>query len=302
MECKRCVECSDSGNEEQMMFCDRCDRGYHVFCVGLKKIPQGNWDCPLCAPQATRSKRRGSSTISRRRAGENHRKRPRKTRKRGISVAYDDSNDEDSVQRKLPEITSSNGNDPKQNTGAISEDGDRVAVPEQEVQSKARPRRKQRSRMIIDDGLLTTSSDEASLTQGSLDSARLAIRRKQGDINIPRRRGRPRKSEQTESDAETTRSSQPSKSSKPRPSRNTKVSYSPPPEEATEDFLTISGPPCEVTESKKETESKRNQPPPSFVGSAGDVSMSETTGKETGEVESVLTSEDSVSSEKVVPI
>lgn len=30
------------------MFCDRCDRGYHTFCVGVKTIPTGRWDCPTC--------------------------------------------------------------------------------------------------------------------------------------------------------------------------------------------------------------------------------------------------------------
>nr|CDQ06538.1 Bm8215 [Brugia malayi] len=28
-----------------MMFCDRCDRGYHTFCVGLSTPPNGNWIC-----------------------------------------------------------------------------------------------------------------------------------------------------------------------------------------------------------------------------------------------------------------
>ncbi|CAH8555381.1 unnamed protein product [Heterobilharzia americana] len=48
LECKRCMECNDSGQEDQMMFCDRCDRGYHAFCVGLGRIPNGKWECLLC--------------------------------------------------------------------------------------------------------------------------------------------------------------------------------------------------------------------------------------------------------------
>lgn len=84
IECKKCAKCMDPGNEastcqtcfirlllfsllrsdvlinnmltvgylsimqEQMMFCDRCDRGYHTFCVGVKTIPTGRWDCPTC--------------------------------------------------------------------------------------------------------------------------------------------------------------------------------------------------------------------------------------------------------------
>jgi hypothetical protein len=26
-----------------MLLCDRCDDGYHTFCVGLEDIPQGEW-------------------------------------------------------------------------------------------------------------------------------------------------------------------------------------------------------------------------------------------------------------------
>ncbi|KAK2159355.1 hypothetical protein LSH36_154g04002 [Paralvinella palmiformis] len=50
MECKTCVKCKDAQDEENMMFCDHCDRGYHTFCVGLKAIPPGRWECPSCVP------------------------------------------------------------------------------------------------------------------------------------------------------------------------------------------------------------------------------------------------------------
>ncbi|EDV24241.1 uncharacterized protein TRIADDRAFT_26973 [Trichoplax adhaerens] len=48
MDCKTCTACSDPYDEDKMMFCDRCDRGYHTFCVGLDSIPSGNWICPSC--------------------------------------------------------------------------------------------------------------------------------------------------------------------------------------------------------------------------------------------------------------
>ncbi|CAH8850532.1 unnamed protein product [Trichobilharzia szidati] len=57
LECKRCVECNDSGQEDQMMFCDRCDRGYHAFCVGLGRIPNGKWECLLCEALPTPAKK-----------------------------------------------------------------------------------------------------------------------------------------------------------------------------------------------------------------------------------------------------
>lgn len=50
MDCKTCTSCSDPYDEDKMMFCDRCDRGYHTFCVGLDNIPSGNWICPSCTP------------------------------------------------------------------------------------------------------------------------------------------------------------------------------------------------------------------------------------------------------------
>ncbi|XP_041353041.1 dentin sialophosphoprotein-like [Gigantopelta aegis] len=59
MECKTCVECLDPFDEDKMMFCDRCDRGYHTFCVGLKAIPTGRWECRSCKGTDTPKSRRG---------------------------------------------------------------------------------------------------------------------------------------------------------------------------------------------------------------------------------------------------
>ena len=39
--------------QDQMMFCDRCDRGYHTFCVGLRAIPDGHWQCEKYCKEAT---------------------------------------------------------------------------------------------------------------------------------------------------------------------------------------------------------------------------------------------------------
>merc|ERR1712062_550452 len=48
IECKVCSICSRSVNEEQILFCDRCDRGYHTFCVAMRAIPKGIWTCRIC--------------------------------------------------------------------------------------------------------------------------------------------------------------------------------------------------------------------------------------------------------------
>ncbi|KAF2076287.1 hypothetical protein CYY_002402 [Polysphondylium violaceum] len=50
IDCKVCESCNDSGNEEKMLFCDVCDKGYHTFCLNppLNKPPTGGWKCSVC--------------------------------------------------------------------------------------------------------------------------------------------------------------------------------------------------------------------------------------------------------------
>ena len=42
-----------------MMFCDRCDRGYHSYCAGLDAIPDGSWQCSACDPATSVKMKRG---------------------------------------------------------------------------------------------------------------------------------------------------------------------------------------------------------------------------------------------------
>lgn len=50
MECKTCEICCEKGDDSQIMFCDRCDRGWHLYCLDppLSKPPRGKWICPSC--------------------------------------------------------------------------------------------------------------------------------------------------------------------------------------------------------------------------------------------------------------
>ncbi|KAM5163174.1 PHD finger protein 10 isoform 2-T2 [Mantella aurantiaca] len=57
MECKTCIICSQPHHEEDMMFCDHCDRGYHTFCVGLGVLPTGPWICDCCQNVSTTPKK-----------------------------------------------------------------------------------------------------------------------------------------------------------------------------------------------------------------------------------------------------
>ena len=40
--------CKDPGGEEEMVFCDHCDRGYHTFCLSMQGIPEGMYMCIHC--------------------------------------------------------------------------------------------------------------------------------------------------------------------------------------------------------------------------------------------------------------
>ncbi|KAJ3194283.1 hypothetical protein HK101_003091, partial [Irineochytrium annulatum] len=44
----RCMVCGECDHEDTMLLCDICDLGYHLFCIGLETIPQGDWFCNEC--------------------------------------------------------------------------------------------------------------------------------------------------------------------------------------------------------------------------------------------------------------
>ncbi|PNF34754.1 hypothetical protein B7P43_G05065 [Cryptotermes secundus] len=50
IECKCCSICGTSDNDDQLLFCDDCDRGYHMYCLAppLSSPPEGSWSCRLC--------------------------------------------------------------------------------------------------------------------------------------------------------------------------------------------------------------------------------------------------------------
>ena len=64
MDCKSCNRCGQPHDEEQMMFCDKCDRGYHTYCAGLSSIPEGHWVCALCAICASCGTKKPSENAS----------------------------------------------------------------------------------------------------------------------------------------------------------------------------------------------------------------------------------------------
>ncbi|XP_036381400.1 histone acetyltransferase KAT6B-like isoform X3 [Megalops cyprinoides] len=54
IECKTCSSCRIQGkNADEMLFCDSCDRGFHMECCDppLSRMPKGMWICQVCRPK-----------------------------------------------------------------------------------------------------------------------------------------------------------------------------------------------------------------------------------------------------------
>ncbi|XP_016949471.1 supporter of activation of yellow protein isoform X2 [Drosophila biarmipes] len=46
--CKCCIKCRSTQRPGKMLYCEQCDRGYHIYCLGLKTVPDGRWSCERC--------------------------------------------------------------------------------------------------------------------------------------------------------------------------------------------------------------------------------------------------------------
>ena len=46
-----CEACGRDDDEDSMLLCDSCDRGYHMTCLTppLLDVPEGSWFCPECS-------------------------------------------------------------------------------------------------------------------------------------------------------------------------------------------------------------------------------------------------------------
>lgn len=45
-----CEICAAGHCEDKIILCDRCDKGFHLFCLSppLDDVPDGEWICPHC--------------------------------------------------------------------------------------------------------------------------------------------------------------------------------------------------------------------------------------------------------------
>ncbi|KAJ4952645.1 hypothetical protein NE237_029477 [Protea cynaroides] len=46
-----CQECGSGDRAEEMLLCDKCDKGFHMFCLRpiVVRVPIGSWICPPCS-------------------------------------------------------------------------------------------------------------------------------------------------------------------------------------------------------------------------------------------------------------
>lgn len=69
MDCKICSTCNQPHDEDKMMFCDRCDRGFHTYCVNMSDVPSGSWLCRPCKEIAQSPSAAASRSGTERRRG-----------------------------------------------------------------------------------------------------------------------------------------------------------------------------------------------------------------------------------------
>lgn len=48
-----CEECGSGDAADELLLCDKCDRGFHLFCLRpiIVSVPKGPWFCPSCSSQ-----------------------------------------------------------------------------------------------------------------------------------------------------------------------------------------------------------------------------------------------------------
>ena len=51
-----CEICESGSNENQMLLCDSCDCGFHIYCLNLRRIPNlALWFCSYCIQNTEKS-------------------------------------------------------------------------------------------------------------------------------------------------------------------------------------------------------------------------------------------------------
>ncbi|KAJ7116421.1 hypothetical protein C8R44DRAFT_627545 [Mycena epipterygia] len=95
IECKKCEMCHEKGDDARILFCDSCDRGWHMDCLKppVEGMPLGKWYCPRC-PNAVESERE-TSVASTSRSVATPRTRKGKGKAAPAPIPSDDDSDDE---------------------------------------------------------------------------------------------------------------------------------------------------------------------------------------------------------------
>lgn len=47
---EHCAICHKDDNED-MLLCDGCPKAFHLACLGLQAVPDGDWYCAVCCDE-----------------------------------------------------------------------------------------------------------------------------------------------------------------------------------------------------------------------------------------------------------
>ena len=106
LDCKSCGYCHKAAYSNRMLFCDACDKGFHMECLvpPLSSLPEGQWICPVCVEEpslATELVDHLRGGVDPRIASQQKLLRRASTsqRKRRVKALFDDSGDEESFHQ-----------------------------------------------------------------------------------------------------------------------------------------------------------------------------------------------------------
>jgi len=127
-----CADCRKGG---ELMCCDTCPAGYHTHCAGLKKVPRGQWSCPMCVSARRAKKAKKAKGGNRRKVDSDEedavtppRKAPKKKRN-AVAVSEDEEEEEVFVPKKTAKSR-------KKASPVVSEDEEEEFVPAKKAPSK----------------------------------------------------------------------------------------------------------------------------------------------------------------------
>ncbi|KAG2058506.1 hypothetical protein BDR06DRAFT_1018300 [Suillus hirtellus] len=106
-ECKTCEICQEKGDDERILLCDFCDRGWHMDCMQppLEETPPGTWHCPMCPPSLFPLESDVASTTN-----SDPQDRDEATAEPDVDVEVDDGDDDSSEDSSESESASDDTN------------------------------------------------------------------------------------------------------------------------------------------------------------------------------------------------